>query len=72
MGINFPKTSYSNEYLKTYTIIMRKDGYYYVKFQGDNYIARYVGGAWSLAGNINIYYDEDFEYIDDKNCFMFL
>lgn len=51
---------------------MRENGYYFVMFQGVSYIARYIDECWSLAGNINIYHDNDFDYIDDKNCFMYI
>ena len=51
-------------------VIMTCNKAYY--FQKENYIARYTGTCWTLAGNVNIYYDDDFDYIDDTNCFMLL
>jgi len=51
---------------------MRENGYYLVIFQGEHYIARYIKNCWSLAGDINIYYDEDFDFINETKCLWYI
>lgn len=46
---------------------MRTNGYYLVVFQNEKYIGRFIGSSWTLPGNVNIYYDEDFSYIGNEN-----